>query len=81
MAMALTVEEIEKQIHSLAASDRDRLFRDLVAELDGGEDEDVESLWLEEAQRRFRELQSGAVEGVPLDDVLDRVRSRLTHGD
>jgi len=33
--MARTVREIEAEIRSLAAADRDRLLRDLLADLDG----------------------------------------------
>lgn len=79
--MALTVEEIEQQIHRLEAADRDRLFRDLVASLDDGPEDDVASLWVDEARRRLAELQSGSAQAVPLADVIRRARTRLTHGD
>ncbi len=78
--MALTVEEIKKQIRSLDSTDRDRLLRDLVADLDSQEDEDIERLWLEEAQRRLEELQSVSVAGIPADEVARRARARLSHG-
>jgi hypothetical protein len=78
--MALTVEEIETGIRSLEVEDRDRLLRDLVADLDGEEEKEIESLWLKEAERRLEELKSGAVVGIPLDDVLRKARARLKHG-
>jgi putative ubiquitin-RnfH superfamily antitoxin RatB of RatAB toxin-antitoxin module len=50
--MAKPVEELEREIRSLSDDDRIRLLRDLVADLDGERDQDVERAWLEEAQRR-----------------------------
>ncbi len=40
-------------------------------------DKDTERRWLEEADRRDRELASGAVEGRPWDEVLAAARERL----
>ncbi len=34
--------------------------------------------WTVEAQRRYEELRSGEVEGVPAEDVFARIRSRLS---
>lgn len=34
--------------------------------------------WTAEAERRYEELRSGAVEGVPAEDVFARIRSRLS---
>jgi predicted RNase H-like HicB family nuclease len=33
--------------------------------------------WLAEADRRYEELRTGAVEGVPADEVFRRVRERI----
>jgi hypothetical protein len=33
-----------------------QLLRDLIADLDGSMDEDVEKTWLEEAERRYKYL-------------------------
>jgi hypothetical protein len=49
--MARTVQELEAEIRTLAVADRDRLLRDLVADLDGKSDPKIEASWLEEAQR------------------------------
>ena len=53
--MAKTIEDIENEIRSLSADDRMHLLRDLIADLDGSMDEDVEKAWLEEAERRYKE--------------------------
>lgn len=79
--MARTVREIEAEIRSLAVADRDRLLRDLLADLDGKKDPGVEAAWLEEAQKRYEELRSGKVKSVPADEVIRKARAGLRHGD
>lgn len=78
--MARTVQELEAEIRSLAIADRDRLLRDLVADLDGKSDPKIEAAWLEEAQRRYGQLKSGKVKAVPARTVIDKARTRLKHG-
>ena len=75
--MARKVEEIEREIRSLSDDDRRRLLRDLVADLDGNPDPEVEKAWLEEAQRRLQELQQGVIEAVPAEEVFESARDRL----
>jgi len=78
--MARTVQELEAEIRQLAAADRDRLLRDLVADLDGAPDKEIEAAWLAEAQKRYEELRSGTVKAVPADEVIRKARARLKHG-
>ena len=75
--MARTIEDIESEIRTLSADDRMHLLRDLIADLDGDMDEDVEKAWLEEAERRYKELKEGKVEPVPSKEVFVRARARL----
>lgn len=75
--MARAVSEIYDEIQSLGDSEKERLLRKLIAELDGPADPDVEKMWLAEAQRRYQELVDGKVKGVPGDRVFERVRARL----
>jgi hypothetical protein len=53
------------------------LLRDLIADLDGGLDADIENAWLEEAERRYKELKEGEVELIPAEEVFARARARL----
>ena len=78
--MARTVQQVETEIRELAAADRDRLLRDLVADLDGVPDKDIEAAWLAEAQKRYEELRSGTVKAVPADEAIRKARARLKHG-
>lgn len=79
--MARTVHEIEEEIRALAVADRDRLLRDLVADLDGKKDPEVEAAWLAEAQKRYEGLKSGAVKAIPADEVIRKARAGLKHGE
>jgi len=75
--MAHAVERIEEEIRSLTAAQKVALIRSLIAELDAPADADAERAWLEESQRRHRELVEGAVKGVPGERVFEKLRSRL----
>jgi len=75
--MAKTIEDIENEIRSLSTDDRMHLLRDLIADLDGSMDEDVEKAWLEEAERRYKQLKEGKVELIPAEEVFAQARARL----
>jgi len=75
--MSAVVNELEARIRSLSAEDRIELLRALIAELDGPADADVERAWLDEAQRRHREIVDGKVQPVPGERVFENLRSRL----
>ncbi len=75
--MARTVSEIAREIRGLERDDQEHLLRALLEELDGPPDPNVERAWLEEAQRRSRELDAGTVETIPADEVFAKVRDQL----
>jgi len=75
--MVKTIEDIENEIRSLSADDRMHLLRDLIADLDGSMDKDVEKAWLEEAERRYKEVKAGEVELIPAEEVFAQARARL----
>jgi len=75
--MSAVVAEIEAKIRSLSLEDKTELVRALIAELDGPADPDVERVWLEEAQRRHREVIEGKVRPVPGERVFENLRTRL----
>jgi len=76
--MSTDVAEIQAKIRSLTIEDKTELIRTLIAELDGPADPDVERAWLEEAQRRYREVVEGKVQPVPGDRVFANLRARLS---
>jgi len=71
------VGELEAEMLSLPPQERARLAEKLISSSDECVDSDVEALWLEEAERRLGEMESGQVSGVPADRVFEKVRSSL----
>ncbi len=75
--MARAVSEIEREIRGLERGDQEQLLRALLEELNGPPDPNVERAWLEEAQRRSHELDTGAVDTIPADEVIAKARDLL----
>lgn len=75
--MARAAAEMAREIRTLDPSEQEELLRILLDDLDGPTDSDVEASWLEEAQRRSRELEAGLVVAIPADEVFARARARL----
>ena len=75
--MSTVVAEIEAKFRSLSLEDKAELVRALIAELDGPAESDVERMWLEEAQRRHREVLEGKVQPVAGERVFANLRARL----
>ena len=75
--MAETAKDLESEVLQLPAAARARLAERLLASLDTETDPGNEELWLAEAERRLDELESGHAKGVPADQVLSDVRSKL----
>ncbi len=78
--MTRAESDIEADIRALAPGEQERLLRALIEELDGPADPDVERAWLDEARRRSRELDEGAVTPTPADEVFARARANLKRG-
>jgi putative addiction module component (TIGR02574 family) len=75
--MARAVAEIEREIRGLKPDEQERLLRALVEEVDGPPDSGVEQAWLDEAQRRSREIDSGVAKPISAEEVLARARAEL----
>ncbi len=75
--MARAVKDIEREIQELSSEDKVGLIRALIADLDAPADANVERVWLETSQRRYRELVEGKVQGVPGPLVFERLRKRM----
>jgi len=75
--MADPARELESKALKLPAKERARLAERLISSLDQETDPDAEKLWLQEAESRLDELESGRVSGVPAGRVFDKARSTL----
>ena len=75
--MDATLEKLEKDAFSLTAADRARLAMDLIKSLDNQDDGDAEELWLQEAERRYREYRKGNLSTRPAEDVFRDAFAKL----
>lgn len=71
-----TVESLEQAALRLQPDARAKLAHTLVGSLSGLPREQLDALWLEEAERRNSEMESGAVNGVPGEAVFARIEGR-----
>ena len=78
--MAHSLAEIEGDALGLPAEDRARLALRLLASLEETAEspEEIEKLWIAEAERRFRDLRDGVVQGIPAQKVFAELRTRLS---
>jgi len=76
--MAHSLPEIEKDALQLPAEDRARLAVRLLSSLEETTEspEEIEKLWIAEAERRFQELRDGVVEGIPAREVFTELRAK-----
>lgn len=75
--MARSVREIEQEIRSLQTAEKNQLLRDLISDIDGESEQDVEQQWVEQATRCYQELREGLVKPVPAAEVVEKAKSRL----
>jgi len=75
--MASKLKEIEENALRLPPSDRAQLAEHLIHSLDEEEDPEAERLWIEEAERRYREYKEGRIKGKPAESVFKEARSKL----
>lgn len=75
--MASKLKEIKENALRLSPHDRAQLAEHLIHSLDEVEDPEAERLWVEEAERRYREYKEGKVKGIPAESVFKEARSKL----
>jgi len=75
--MSENSRKIEKQAQGLSPKERARLAMALIESLDHGQDEDVEELWLDEAERRLEDYRAGRVEAIPANEVFEKIEKKL----
>ncbi len=73
-----SLKDVEKEAFQLSNRDRAILARNLIRSLENEEVEDnTDALWIEEADRRYKELKSGRVKGIPAGQVFEEARTRF----
>lgn len=71
-----TYEEIMSAALALPPGARATLAEHLMESLDAEDQERIDSLWAEEAERRDKEIENGTVTAIPGEEVMKRLRSR-----
>lgn len=69
-------EEIKTAALALPPDARAMLAEDLLESLDAEEQQTIDALWAEEAERRDKEIEEGLVIAIPGEEVMERLRSR-----
>ena len=73
--METQLEILESEALKLTPGERAALAQRLLASLD--EDAEIEDAWAAEIERRIAEVESGAVQVIPITEALARVRAAL----
>jgi len=73
--METQLEMLESEALKLTPSERAALAQRLLASLE--EDSEIEEAWAAEIERRIAEVESGAVQVVPIAEALAQVRVKL----
>jgi putative addiction module component (TIGR02574 family) len=73
--METQLEILELEALKLTPGERAALAQRLLASLD--EDAEIEDAWATEVERRIAEVESGAVQVIPIEEALARVRAAL----
>ena len=76
MSNIQTAESIEQAALQLQPEARAKLAHSLVESLGTLSREQLEALWLDEAERRDGEMESGKVKGIPGEEVFSRIESK-----
>jgi putative addiction module component (TIGR02574 family) len=74
MAMAATLEQIVHDALQLTPTQRAEVADILVESLESTPPDEIQRLWLDEANRRLAEVRSGNIQTIPGDEVLAEAR-------
>jgi len=76
--MPMTAQDLLEAANRLSQADRAWLAQELLHPPgDGSTEAEIEAAWGDEIKRRLDEIDSGAVQLIPLEDVLARMDARF----
>lgn len=70
-------QTIEREALGLTPANRAKLAHELLESLDTLSPEEIDELWLDEAERRLKELDDGRVQLVPAEEVYRKAQALL----
>jgi putative addiction module component (TIGR02574 family) len=76
----MTEEVLFNEALKLPTDKRAELAAELLRSLDGEPDEDVETAWAAEIERRVRDVEAGKARFEDWEVIRDRARDRLRNG-
>jgi putative addiction module component (TIGR02574 family) len=74
--MTTTAEKIKADALHLSEADRAEIARSLILSLDDKLEEDAETAWDAELERRLKEVEAGRASGKPAETVLGEIRAK-----
>ena len=74
--MARDLRKVFREAFDLPESDRATLAGLLIESLEPPPDPEIEEIWAEEAERRWRQIESGEVKTIPWEEVRARLFRR-----
>jgi len=72
--MPMKLEEIVEQTRHLPSDVVAELIDRILLERHGGIEPEIKAAWKSEIARRIEEIETGKVEGIPVDQSLARIR-------
>lgn len=75
--MAMTLRELEQEARNLARDEKAELLRSLIEDLEAGDENDVEGVWAEEAQRRYDAYKQGEISSLPAEQAFAKAWSQI----
>jgi putative addiction module component (TIGR02574 family) len=74
--MTEVAERLKSQLLQLASEDRAELAYFLIRSLDERPEPGVQAAWEADLERRWKEMESGEVPGVPAEEVFAELRKK-----
>ena len=74
--MSVAFKQAIESIKDLSADEKALMAHCLISSLDVKQDEDVDEAWVKLAEKRYLELESGAVRGVSWEEIKNKVKGQ-----
>lgn len=75
--MSTQLKEIEKQAVLLPPEEKESLIQTLLHSLDDAPLTEIDELWIQEAEKRYRDYKKGITEGIPGEKIFAEIRREL----
>jgi putative addiction module component (TIGR02574 family) len=73
-AVPMTLEQIVEETRQLPTDVVAELVDRILLERHGGIEPEIEAAWKSEIDQRIQEIETGKVQGIPVDESLARIR-------